>query len=372
MLARLLSNGLRENATPEVVHDIGVANMLFATTCCFALVISIIDLMQGHTLPGVLLVIMAATTLLAMFHLNRTGRHIEPSIFLATLMVCFAFWLVSSGGVEGHGYLWLFTLPPFILFTLGIQLGSWFLALLLGGTLLILFHPDDSLVDIAYPTSFRLRFALALVCSCAFAWLAEYARRHSAKKLIEITRQLSTMAQTDALTGLANRRALMDRLTYEQQRSRRSGTPLAIVLCDVDFFKAINDCYGHQCGDYVLREVATTLRANVREQDTVCRWGGEEFMLLLPDTTEQGAAFVAEKLRAIFEANAISYHGIPVTLTLSFGVHQCETDAGLDYHIRKADQKLYMAKDQGRNRVVSGALPDIIVPEGYDPATAEQ
>jgi diguanylate cyclase (GGDEF)-like protein len=163
-------------------------------------------------------------------------------------------------------------------------------------------------------------------------------------------------ASTDALTGLANRRALDDTLERMVAQSLRSGTPLAAIGIDLDHFKAINDELGHEAGDEVLEAVAAALRAGTRASDFVGRWGGEEFCVLAPDTPAEGAVILAEGLRVAVAR--ISLPGVKRNLSASFGVAVCPEHAtSPDLLLRQADQALYAAKAGGRNRVELVAAP---------------
>lgn len=167
--------------------------------------------------------------------------------------------------------------------------------------------------------------------------------------LMEETRRL---AQTDQLTGLANRRACAERLSHEIQRASRQGTPFCVALCDVDHFKEVNDRWGHGVGDEVLRAVASALRGSVRAIDLVGRWGGEEFIVLLPNASAAGGRVVAERLRAGVLRNATHEPG-PERVTISVGVASFggeDTDA----LVARADEALYRAKARGRNRIELG------------------
>ena len=160
-------------------------------------------------------------------------------------------------------------------------------------------------------------------------------------------------ARTDALTGLDNRRAMEERGRIEIKRAQRSGTPVSVILCDIDHFKNINDRYGHEAGDTVLRTVAMELRAALRETDVLGRWGGEEFMAVLVDTDSGVARQVAERMRSAIAQT--TFAGVPEGTTVSLGVvtqHAIVTaDSAWDHLIKEADRLLYQAKKEGRNRV---------------------
>ncbi len=169
----------------------------------------------------------------------------------------------------------------------------------------------------------------------------------------ETEKALSRAARIDPLTGLLNRRAFMARLQEEKIRYLRSGRPFCLAMADIDHFKKINDTYGHSAGDEILREIARTIEQSLRSQDTVCRWGGEEFMILLPETRLEGGRHVAEKLRRrVSEGHFLPAAGNrPVTISL--GVTAYTDDLSLDACLKKADDNLYLAKERGRNLVVA-------------------
>jgi diguanylate cyclase (GGDEF)-like protein len=167
-------------------------------------------------------------------------------------------------------------------------------------------------------------------------------------------------ATTDRLTGIANRSAILAALFTEVERSGRYERPLAVAFVDIDLFKAVNDTYGHEGGDVVLRGVAATLKANLRATDTLGRYGGEEFMVILPETDTVAAAALAEKLRQLVLAArfAIAGHGV-VSVTVSIGVVVgCGRTVRVESLVRDADAAMYSAKALGRNQVYLFEEPD--------------
>jgi diguanylate cyclase (GGDEF)-like protein len=161
---------------------------------------------------------------------------------------------------------------------------------------------------------------------------------------------LRAMADTDPLTSLLNRRAMTDIVARQEAHVRR-GRSLSFVLCDIDHFKRINDTRGHEAGDAVLKAVSEALRQSVREVDHLARWGGEEFLAVLPDTDHAGAEGVAQRLRQAVEAIAVAIgERIPVSITL--GVATVQAGESADQAIARADAALYAGKRSGRNRVV--------------------
>jgi len=166
---------------------------------------------------------------------------------------------------------------------------------------------------------------------------------------VDLTQAYEKLAITDRLTGLANRRGAEIVLKREVTRARRYGSLLSLVLFDIDHFKALNDVHGHAFGDLVLRHVARTIGTLPRDSDVAARWGGEEFLLILPATNLTGARTCAERVRSAVEALTFPKGG-PVTL--SAGVAELEGKEDLESVLRRADDNMYAAKRAGRNRVV--------------------
>jgi len=161
--------------------------------------------------------------------------------------------------------------------------------------------------------------------------------------------EIRRLAHTDWLTGLANRLSIGDTLEAEVERSRRYGRPLALIMFDIDHFKAFNDDYGHETGDEVLKQLARTVRGVLREADAPGRWGGEEFVVVVPETSGEGARAMAEKLR---EAVAGMEIPCPGSVTASFGVTEMQTGDTPKTLARRVDEAMYQAKEAGRNGVV--------------------
>ena len=158
-------------------------------------------------------------------------------------------------------------------------------------------------------------------------------------------------AATDALTGCGNRMAMDIAISRETQLAKRNGAPLAIIMFDFDYFKTINDTYGHQCGDHILKKTTAEIQNTLRKTDLIFRYGGEEFVILLHRTTLKGAQIVAEQIRNHVEALLIEFKRQTLTVTLSFGATAMKKGDDAESLIKRADESLYKAKHSGRNCV---------------------
>lgn len=158
----------------------------------------------------------------------------------------------------------------------------------------------------------------------------------------------------DALTDIHNKRYLLEFLDRELARSARYHRPLVLIMFDIDRFKAINDELGHLGGDATLRELAAAVKAGVRKEELFARYGGEEFVVVLPETTQEGGAQVAERIRSLVEKHQFQYENKSYSVTISVGVASTNGDEALTPYelIRQADEKLFRAKNEGRNRIV--------------------
>jgi diguanylate cyclase (GGDEF)-like protein len=169
------------------------------------------------------------------------------------------------------------------------------------------------------------------------------------RKLMEANQKLEQLATTDSLTGIWNRRQMETSIQQAIERSNRYGEPLALILCDIDFFKAINDQRGHPVGDQVLIEFCRRIQQHLRSSDGFGRWGGEEFLILLNQGDQKAAMALAEKLRHLIAGTPFPDAG---TVTASFGVSQRKEQESATDWFQRVDNRIYAAKQAGRNCVV--------------------
>ncbi len=171
--------------------------------------------------------------------------------------------------------------------------------------------------------------------------------------------ELKEALRTDMLTGLFNYRHLLEALDWEMERTRRTRMPTSMVMIDLDHFKQINDTWGHEIGNRALRQVAAIIHDSLRKMDIPCRFGGEEFAIILPGTTLSQAIGVAERIRSSIESQPLQHGDELITITASFGVelYRTEMQLSVDEFIHLTDGYLYQAKQNGRNQVAHPQLP---------------
>ncbi|MBN1932013.1 MAG: diguanylate cyclase [Desulfobacterales bacterium] len=178
--------------------------------------------------------------------------------------------------------------------------------------------------------------------------------------LRKVNEEITILSRTDPLTGCYNRCYLNERLPIEIKRAERYRRPLSMILCDIDHFKKVNDKYGHQTGDLILKEFVRCIKRSIRNPlDALVRYGGEEFLLILPETNLSDAIRVAKRICGTISKHAIKVQQNEIYITASFGVTSFENDShrndfSADNLIRQADRFLYQAKEEGRNRVKFG------------------
>jgi diguanylate cyclase (GGDEF)-like protein len=193
----------------------------------------------------------------------------------------------------------------------------------------------------------------------------------SHQKLLEETHKLRHQALVDSLTRLWNRGAILEILEVEWRKSRRTGTPLAVIMADVDHYKVVNDNHGHPAGDTVLLETARVIRSCLRNSDSAGRYGGDEILLLLPETELSSAVAVAHRIRKAVEENLVGSNkgNLKVTVSLGVGIAPKSGIGTLDSIISSIDKALYRAKNERRNRVCQAADLESqdVVPEGILP-----
>ncbi len=267
----------------------------------------------------------------------------------AVLVGFFVLSLVYQGGFNNTALYWVFPFPAILFGLLGVKKALLSNALLIAILGVMLFMPDLILAD--YKEAEASRFIASLLIVIVVCWINDHYRERSHEAMDLLQQSKEVQANTDPLTLLLNRRFIDSSLNSNLQQQADAFVPMAVIICDIDHFKQLNDVYGHTAGDAVLRHLADLFRKNLRQQDIACRIGGEEFLFFLPKTDQDAALQVAEKIRQALADSPLRYGQLLLPVTASFGVACCTRSDSLASAIEQADKQLYLAKNSGRNLV---------------------
>lgn len=281
------------------------------------------------------------------FHLKQNLQ--RACVVEAVLVGGFVLSLVYQGGYNNTALYWVFPFPAILFGLLGVRNALIGNGILLSVLSLMLFIPDTIIAQ--YKDAEASRFIASLFIVITVCWINDFYRQKSHHALDLMYQNKDLQANTDSLTGLANRRFIDAHVHANLLLRANSFFPLALIMCDIDHFKQLNDKFGHEAGDEVLKKVAQLFQQNLRQHDIACRFGGEEFLLVLPHTDHQSARLVAEKVRVACEQQSLVIAAPDYTVTASFGVAVCTGAADFNQALKLADQQLYFSKQQGRNRV---------------------
>jgi diguanylate cyclase len=233
-----------------------------------------------------------------------------------------------------------------IILTMLVAFGYWYAEKLSG-----LLSPEGQHIPVN--ELHAMNVFLAFFCIMIISFYIQFITSENERKMMSINRMLGELADTDPLTGLMNRRSMQILLDSLFKNAKRDGLPLTILMMDLDRFKSVNDHYGHAAGDAVLVETATRLKHALRDNDSIARWGGEEFLVALQCVSLEQAAVVAEKLSFSVRNDAIIIGGKPTWMTITIGMACITPEDTLQDLIERADTQLYKGKKSGRNCIVS-------------------
>ncbi|MBA4109693.1 MAG: GGDEF domain-containing protein [Leptothrix sp. (in: Bacteria)] len=283
----------------------------------------------------------------------KLRRNIMAAILIVSEVLIHAALAVCSIGWDSGFHYYLLVMVPVVVISSMRRRSSKYilsgLVFLLYVSLDLTMHQVQPLHELSAEVLSTLRaFNLAATFALLFYLSNLYMRLVS-----KAEKQLRILATTDPLTQLLNRRSFLEVADYELIQRKRHLAPLAFVLADIDHFKSINDQHGHAVGDAVLKAVSQVLSQAVREQDSVARWGGEEFLILMPNATLEAASMVAERLREKVTAIEVSVGEQTIHVSMTFGVSSHRLEEPVDAPVSRADSALYQGKARGRNQVVA-------------------
>lgn len=291
----------------------------------------------------------AACTIISFIFYKRYGNWaFHRNIILGGFTTLYLF-LLASGGEASSGLLWCYAYPLLTFSVAGPRYGKWMVAVVLLCSLVILYFPEWLALVQHYSLNLRHRFVGSMLLVSIMAYYMEYCRLAAQQQSNIARANLMRQARSDELTGMFNRRGIKAKVQDELHRVVRDRSEMSIVLCDIDLFKRVNDRHGHDVGDLALQHIAQLLSDTVRVTDMVGRWGGEEFLIMLPNTNITKGYQLIERVRERIANSPMMLDGHELNLSISCGICSTRFCSQFNDLIKAADISLYEAKTQGRN-----------------------
>lgn len=354
IIKRIFSHGISD--TEEGIEFILLLRIQSALYCLYFLILSILLSASRHYTLTFL--VLAGCAILCTAYVCTMNNRIHLSLVLIT--ICFwalSFLLSLCAGFDYHFYWILVTLVPILYFNTTISIHENIpYATLLTLSVVILFITDyflhsPSLVptqSIVILNTFLLLFSLT-----SSAYLGKERFRNSENQIRLANQKLRNMANEDSLTALPNRRSMNTHLRDASLTYLKHPNPFCIAIGDIDYFKKINDSFGHDAGDAILISISEIFTNFMKKRGSVARWGGEEFLFCFKNVELEDAAKQLELLRELIHEHEFYFQDKSIPVTMTFGVEVFQEHLGIENTISRADEKLYSGKESGRNRVIS-------------------
>ncbi len=331
----------------EILRKISLIQLFNFIGVVFVTPLGLKAIYGGQYAIAIPLLIAAVVLFANYYYLKESNNEKTTAHVIVTLFFALMLYLTYTGGINNTGHLWITSLPLLIFFLLGLQKGMVYVITFLLLLMTILFLPFDTALKASYTFDYKLRILLSFLLVTFLAALYEYNNEKSLNNMLKLKEEHELCSTRDHLTQLYNRRG------YDLNIKSIKNTQGIVLMCDIDHFKKLNDTYGHDTGDLVLREVAKKIKDTLREHDMAVRWGGEEFFIFLPHTTMDEGNMVAEKIRISIASLAIYHQDKQISVTCSIGLDKLEEYTPLEKAITNADNAMYLAKQSGRNTVMS-------------------
>jgi diguanylate cyclase (GGDEF)-like protein len=350
VLHNFLNTGVSDSKDYETNRRIFMVNMFGLVGIFITLVMGTEQLVQGNWKQTLILYFAAFIYFLGHYYQKRTGNFQVASNIILLSLYALMIYLTYTGGVANTGPLWIFMVAPVSLFFGGLVKGLRDTLTFVAIITVMLFAPENMFLATSYTVEFKSRLLLSFLTVTFLSAFYEYSRQQSFQFMQHLSEKYEQLARLDPLTRLSNRRDAIDKIEYELRGVERNNTTIALILCDIDFFKKVNDIYGHEVGDIVLKRLANAFCEALRNQDTVARWGGEEFLIILPRTNATQAQVVAQKLRNRVHALTVSHQEHELQITVSMGLAELSNSSNnITNAVADADKHLYQAKAAGRD-----------------------
>jgi diguanylate cyclase (GGDEF)-like protein len=286
---------------------------------------------------------------LGISHINR--RQDIPRGLLAITLLAGSFYLLINTSND-TSILWCLTTVPTLVSTFGNRQSLFMLAGVFAASILLLISGTVPFITYQYESVIIMRLLSSLAILAIFSVALDRSLITSVDNCKTLSNKRQDLAQRDALTNLANRHNMEEQLKLKTHNNRLNQANFSIVLADIDNFRLLNERYGRSAGDMILKETAHLLSRQLRDDDILARWGGKQFIILLPEASAQEAEKIAERLRLKFADLDIQVEGDQLAISASMGVASIEKCIDLDDLISRVENSIYQAKHMGRNRVV--------------------
>ena len=288
--------------------------------------------------------------LIAQLHRNPTPQNINKLAKLSSfIFAAFLLFLIDLNQAQNFSLIWVFFFPIFAMTINGSKTGLRYTLVFITLLLLLAYNHIGHWQSGLWNELSFIRLMAASLILTFIIYLNEVSLNNAKLQAKSALEELQTLSTTDELTGIFNRRHINDTLGKAIQNAERYNAPLTLTLFDIDDFKKINDQYGHIIGDKILNEMVEKIQKNIRSTDSCRRWGGEEFLIILPHETRESAIQFCEKIRTTVEEMRFSEPSIQITC--SFGIAQLQKSMAAEELIDQADQALYIAKTSGKNQI---------------------
>lgn len=336
--------GATDDIFSEDVRRVFIINFFASVGVLFTLPLGILSLYSGDIILGGALIFVAFLYAINHVYLRYTHNYSVSGNFVIYPLYALMIYLVYTGGSNGTGHVWIFCVPAVSLFLHGMKRGLIELGVFTLTLIFVMFFMDSHFADFGYHDSLKSRILFSFLVVVFLSGIYEYSMSRFNHELKETSTKLKLVAYIDALTELLNRRGMLQRLEENTDQY------FHLLLADVDFFKRVNDDYGHDVGDYVLKELASVIQSSLPNNGFASRWGGEEFLIAVGGCSESDIYSLAEKIRTRVEAYNFTYEDHTFRMTLSIGVAATNAFTPLREAITLADNRLYYAKRAGRNQ----------------------
>lgn len=340
--------GITDDVFSEDIRRIFIINLFASVGILFTLPLGLVSLFEGKVTLGICLLFIALLYAMNHVYLRYTHNYALSGNFVIYPLYILMIYLVYTGGVSGTGHVWIYCVPAVSLFLHGMKRGMIELALFTIALIITMFFTNNHFAEFGYDPTLKSRILFSFIVVVFLSGIYEYSMSRFNEELKETSAKLKLVAYKDSLTELLNRRGMLQRLEASSYSS------FHLLLADVDFFKSINDEYGHDAGDYALSQLAKIIEESLSESDLAARWGGEEFLIAVCDCSDLEAFALAESIRKRVEKYEFAYLDHKFQMTMSFGVATMNETTSLREAITLADNYLYSAKRSGRNRTRKG------------------